>query len=158
MLRNLLIERFALKVHPETHVMPVYLLAPVRSHLRLPEATEATCRTFAIKSSDSPGIESQSPCGGMKATSGLIVDDKISMAWFTATLESFVGRPVINRTGFSGSFKLHLEFDPLSPGEADGMRPSVFSALRQQLGLSLKAGKGGAEILVIDHADRPTPN
>jgi uncharacterized protein (TIGR03435 family) len=33
--------------------------------------------------------------------------------------------------------------------------PSIFSALQEQLGLRLKTGRDRAEILVIDHAERP---
>ena len=91
-------------------------------------------------------------------TAGMISDEKVSMAWFTGVLEALVGRPVLNRTGFSGSFNLHLEFDHLNPSESDGTKPSIFSALREQLGLRLESGRDRAEVLVIDHAERPGEN
>lgn len=160
MLRNLLIQRFALMVHTETRVMPVYLLVPAKGGPRLPEATSEPCLAFAVRSgeSTSSAAESQVPCRGMNVTSGVISDARVSMAWFTAVLEALVDRPVLNRTGFSGSFNLHLEFEPLNPSESDGTKPSIFSALREQLGLRLESGRDGAEVLVIDHADRPTEN
>ena len=36
--------------------------------------------------------------------------------------------------------------------------PGLFTALREQLGLELKAGRGPVEILVIDSAEKPSPN
>jgi uncharacterized protein (TIGR03435 family) len=47
----------------------------------------------------------------MNVTPWLISDGKASMVWFTAVLEGFLGRPLVNKTGVSGSFKLHLQFE-----------------------------------------------
>jgi len=38
------------------------------------------------------------------------------------------------------------------------MAPSLFTALREQLGLKLESQQGPVETLVIEHADHPTPN
>jgi len=159
MLQNLLKNRFALKTHTEMRVQPVYVLAPAKSGLKLPEATPEPCATFALK----PGAESASddrrqPCGGMNVVSGLISDDKVSMAWFISVLEGLLGRRIVNKTGFAGSFRLHLEFVPLDLIDYDGPMPSLFAALQEQLGLKLEGGRDEAEILVIDRAERPTEN
>ena len=36
--------------------------------------------------------------------------------------------------------------------------PPLFSALQEQLGLKLEAGKGPVKVLVIDHVERPSAN
>ena len=36
--------------------------------------------------------------------------------------------------------------------------PPIFTAVEDQLGLSLKTGRGSAEVLVIDRLDMPTGN
>ena len=159
MLQNLLTARFALKVHTEMRTQPVYFLLAAKSGLKLPEATVEPCAIFALK----PDVQTldanpQPACKGMNVTPGLISDDKVSIAWFTAVLEGFLGRRLVNKTGFSGSFKLHLQFDPVNVADSDGTRPSIFSALQDQLGLRLEAGKDPAEVLIVDSAKQPSEN
>jgi uncharacterized protein (TIGR03435 family) len=89
-------------------------------------------------------------------------------------LPIYTGRRVVDRTGLTGGFDLALQFDsrpipgvgpggglPLSPQAAEPAATdtvSIFTALEEQLGLKLEAQTGPAEVLVIDHVERPTPN
>ncbi len=75
-------------------------------------------------------------------------------------------RPVVDRTGLSGTFDFSLEWTqavsndmtlgPNAPGEEPG--PSIAQAMKQQLGLKLESTKGPVEILVIDHVEQPGEN
>jgi bla regulator protein blaR1 len=110
----------------------------------------------------------------------------MSMTEFAARLATRMDRDVVDHTGLQGSFDFHLEFTPDEatpgfgrggPGLAPGLvgvlpatrttatspadpagGPSIFSALEEQLGLKLEPAKGTAEVLVVDHAERPTEN
>lgn len=74
-------------------------------------------------------------------------------------------RPVIDRTGLSGRYDIHLEYAPSDdfrraiagrqgdPG--DPTAPPVFTALQQQLGLKLGPARGPGAFLVIDHVEHP---
>jgi uncharacterized protein (TIGR03435 family) len=76
--------------------------------------------------------------------------------------------PVIDETGIKGSFDFSMGWvpDEHSPGKPEGepspasgpSGPSFFTALREQLGLKLEAGKGPVEVLIVDHAERPSQN
>ena len=75
------------------------------------------------------------------------------------------GRPVIDKTGLSGTYDVHLEwwldestsaFDGGAP--TDTNRVSLIQAIRKQLGLQLSPGKGPREFLIIDRLERPTEN
>jgi uncharacterized protein (TIGR03435 family) len=46
----------------------------------------------------------------------------------------------------------------LSRSEQDPGTPSIFTALREQLGLRLVPAKGDAELLVIDSVRKPSEN
>src|SRR5581483_2190570 len=85
----------------------------------------------------------------------------------STALANQLGRPVMDRTGLAGNFNFKLNWtppdaitpnspDPLSTPDQSG--PSIFTAVREQLGLELKATKGSTEALIIDHVERPTAN
>jgi uncharacterized protein (TIGR03435 family) len=70
-------------------------------------------------------------------------------------------RPVLDRTSLTGYYDFNLNFAPVRPPGAEAPEtqlPSIFDALRQQLGLKLHAEKGPVEYLIIDHIDRPSEN
>jgi uncharacterized protein (TIGR03435 family) len=155
MMQNLLKDRFGLRVHIETHEARVYVLTPAKNGLKLQDAKPEPC-FYGSKTSHAGG---QDECDGMNVTPELIADDKVSMEWFAGVLGGLLGRPVVNRTGFTGSFKVRLEFAPVAPNrESDATKPSIFAALEEQLGLKLESQKGTEEVLVIDHVEKPSEN
>ena len=106
--------------------------------------------------------------------SGTLNAGKIAMADFTQGLATIMGRPILDRTGFTAQFDVHLSFlpdqaavglapppglaPPTVPPPSDPDRPSIFAALQEQLGLRLTSAKGPVEVLVIDHVERPSGN
>ena len=95
---------------------------------------------------------------------------KVLMPEFVRALSMALGRPVIDRTGFTTPFDLKLSFVPdlttptmpPPPPEAaanlDSMSPPITSALQQQLGLRLESTKGPVDVIVVDRLDRPSAN
>jgi uncharacterized protein (TIGR03435 family) len=83
------------------------------------------------------------------------------MQGFAEFLSDEAGRPVVDRTGLSGSYEMTLDWAPddaATPNDSTA-GPSLFTALQEQLGLKLDATKGPLEMLVIDRAERtPTEN
>jgi uncharacterized protein (TIGR03435 family) len=141
LLRSLLAERFRLRVHWETRKTSVYALLPDRSGPKLKPGSE----------SEEPGINTQKGLGRvhMQGTA-----EPISI--LAGNLANQLGRIVVDKTGSSGRYDWVLEWSP-DPG-ADTALPSLFTALREQLGLRLEAQKGAMEMLVIDSTERPTEN
>ncbi len=85
-----------------------------------------------------------------------------SIADLIGILATNVDRPVLDKTGLTGSYDFTLEFtrsnpDVVAPGSPDAGR-SIFSAVQEQLGLKFVAAKEPAQTLVIDHAEKPSEN
>jgi len=160
MLRGLLTERFQLAAHYEHRELPVYVLTVARAdgafgpQLRRSEVCSA-----------SPAKRAAGGCGiqrrrGYIEARGMTLDT-ILLHGLNANLD----RVVINKTGLVGEFDLTLEWgaeprpetgDPNARSEPLG--PSIFTAMREQLGLTLAPARGAVEVLVIDSVERPTSN
>jgi uncharacterized protein (TIGR03435 family) len=180
MLQNLLRERFQLQLHRETRELPVYVLSETKGGLKLLHSSTAPCFAgVAGTQPPQPGKPLVLPCGDVAlslSTLGLrIKGGQTSMERFAAILSGALGRTVVDKTGFAGTFDVDLEFTPddsvagiprpgqpgalpSPPPSGDSAGPSLSSALLEQLGLKLVAAKGPVTVLVIDHVERPTPN
>jgi uncharacterized protein (TIGR03435 family) len=172
MLRTLLLERFGLVVHTEMREMPVYVLrlartdATLGSHLRR-STTDCSGRGSTV-------VAGRVPCGIMVSQgpgSGSLRGGSATLDNFVRLLGDFLDRPLNDGTGLTGLFDLELQFTAersSMPGAAvpGGLAtasspddvPSVFTALREQMGLMLEARKGRADVWVIDAVSRPTPD
>jgi len=68
-------------------------------------------------------------------------------------LSGTVERPLINQTGLTGRFAMDLDWSP-DPSVSD--KPSIFTAMQEQLRLALGSSTAAVDVLVIDHVERPT--
>ena len=77
-----------------------------------------------------------------------------------------LGRPVLDRTGLTGTFDFAVEFSP-QPDEPsapdanfrpDPTGPTFEQALKEQLGLKLESQMGPADFLVIDYIETHSAN
>jgi len=178
MMQALLADRFHLALNRETRELPVYDLESVKGGPRLPAAKDAGCVSFPPGTPPHP-VPGKVDCGyvggpfsGPEAGLLQIQGRKVHVADLARVLTSLLGRPVVDRTGFTGEFDLNLRFTSdetlvgflgiLAPAEShlptDPNSPNIFAALEEQLGLKLVPAKGPVEVLVIDHAERPTKN
>jgi uncharacterized protein (TIGR03435 family) len=174
MLQTLLTERFRLAVHREKRELPVYDLRMVKSGAKLPAPQAGNCSDVMTGIPGAGQPRPAPPCGPgvVRSGTGLTMEGiSVAMPAFAKQLSLILGKEVIDQTGFTGRFALHLEFamdDVLAglpnparldgPGQGGNDRPSIRTALQEQLGLKLEASKGPVDVLVIDHVERPTEN
>ena len=81
----------------------------------------------------------------------------LSISQLIISLNRDLDRPVVDRTGLAGTFVFTLEWatDPLAG--ADG-RPSLFTAVQEQLGLRLEASTDAVDAIIVDSVEPPSPN
>jgi uncharacterized protein (TIGR03435 family) len=146
MLRTLLEDRFKLAVHHETKDMPGYALVVAKGG-------------FKLKPVEKTGSSGTSNNGGRVRT---LTATKCSMVDLADDVARSLGQMVVDRTGLEGVYDFELRFinDDLSSNasDVDGV-PSLFTALRDTLGLRLQPEKVPVDIIVVDHLERvPTDN
>ena len=171
MMRALLEDRFKLKVHKETRTVPVYALVATRAGIRLP-AAKVECWTEnpdQLAPRPKPGEAPVPWCGMGRRTRDRIEVHGATMADFCLSLSNMPfrldRRKFIDKTGIGGHFDFDLKISgapgiPMEPGAAP-VPMDDFTLLQDALGrvgLKLETAKGPDEVLVIDHAERPTPN
>jgi uncharacterized protein (TIGR03435 family) len=160
MLQQLLADRFKLVVHKEPKEFPLYALVIAKDGPRMEETKPEDLQR-------SPMYGVMCVGGGRGATMNL---KGCTMKQFANDLSGYgptdLGRRVVDQTGLTGYYTLALHWAPINasnPSAADANAPdaagpSIFTAVKEQLGLELKPTKGPIDTMVIDHAEMPTEN
>jgi uncharacterized protein (TIGR03435 family) len=170
MLQAALADRTKLVVHTETKILPTYVLVVAESGSKLqPAPAEDTNESgnsefgprmingVRLKINDKPD---SAHVMDLEAH-GMSADD------LAGHLARELGQPVINKTGLAGRYNFQLHFtknaaqpasDDASTDGAASDSPSLLTAVQEQLGLKLESQKNPAEVLVIDHIEKPTEN
>jgi len=154
MQQALLADRLKLKVHFETREMTVLALVIAKGGLKIYEAKPGDTYPNGLKGPDGKPI-GRAGAGtfgnGYIAGQGMLLDNLVN-------LSNVTGYPIENKTGLTGLYDFTLHYSPVEPPPPDSTEPSVYSALEQQLGLKLEPIKEQVQVLVIDHAERPSQN
>jgi len=185
MMRSLLEDRFKLAVHMETRQVPVFALVLDKPGTTGPQlrqhAADDSCAE-AVRSDSQPesvAAPSSKTHEGLPTVCGVIAHlppsapgflkfggRNVTLATFASSLPTQTGmirvpRPVIDRTGLGGKFDFSLEWSPERDNPAsdsDASGPTLFQAMKDQLGLKLEPQKGPVDVMVIDHIEHPTEN
>ena len=148
-LRRLLAERFGLVVTHQTKPNPVYFLQKQNGKTQMAASTD-------------PRAQGGNFVGQIRNLPGIIDGKGVPMPIFPQVLSQQLERPVIDKTGLTGSYDFRLEFDAnnMSADNSSNTenKPSLFQALKEQLGLMLKAGKAPVEMIVVQQAKEPSEN
>jgi uncharacterized protein (TIGR03435 family) len=93
----------------------------------------------------------------------IFVGQQIPIGALLGTLSSLTGRNVIDKTGLTGKYDITLRWNSDQGFASEDLErgasaPSIFTALKEQLGLELDSAKGSVKTLVIDHIERPSEN
>lgn len=137
MLQSLLTERFHLIARHAPEERPVFALVIDKAGLKM--------KNYGDKTAQSPSRE------------GRILFMARHMPDLCERLGKVTGRPVIDKTGLTGDYQIELTYPPLGANDAD--LATIFSAVRDQLGLRLESQRGVVDTLKIVSVDKiPTGN
>jgi uncharacterized protein (TIGR03435 family) len=156
MLQAMLAERFAIAVHRDAQERQGYALVVAKNGPKLPPPKDDPSVMF-----------SRTPTGDFTLTA-----PSVTMTQLASALSSNMSAIVVDRTGLEGKFDVFMQWtpdpssnrmltkngEPLPPPSDATQGPSIFTALQEKLGLKLETRKVPVEIIVVDHAERPTAN
>lgn len=161
MLRSLLINRFKLRIEHETKVLPVYELVSAKNGPKIAEdkTADQPCRMTGLD--PEPGIDVKS-CDFSTFLGLISIDPELR------------SRVLVDKTGLDGRYSFKFHWTPKRPpgmpmpatvgqsnhsaASPEPSGPSLFTALREQLGLRLEASTAPVDTIVIEHIEKPTEN
>jgi uncharacterized protein (TIGR03435 family) len=154
MLRELLVDRFKLRLHWETKEQGIYALVVANKGPKMHEAQLDRSSRLVMGTGDFAG-------------------DAVTMGRLAKALAEEVQRPVVDKTGLTAAYDFALRWDAdekesLPFGEANSATTSgesarsvgvsIFTAIQDQLGLKLVPQKAPVNILIIDQIEQPSEN
>ena len=152
-LRQVLEGRFSLKWHTETRPVPVYALVRTNARTLGPGLV-------AIEKDCAPDLATRTTgCDfRIRSTGEKIGETRWSTVFGLIRAAASAERYVVDHTGLSGSFRVNATWTAQPKLNDDAGPPTIFTAVREQMGLRLEPRIEPVEIVVIDSIARPTPN
>jgi uncharacterized protein (TIGR03435 family) len=157
MLQKLVADRFKLTFHQEKRELPVYVLSVAKGG---PKLTKSEGDPNGL-----PGLFFRGKLGDLGVRNA-------NMGDFTGLMQQAVlDRPVLDQTEITGRYDFTLVWTPddsqfagmgvkIPPPAADDGKapPNLYTAVQEQIGLKLEATKAPADVMVIDHVEKPSEN
>ena len=150
----ILTDRFQLKVHRETKVLPVYELVIGKS------GPKFQASTMSGEQRGANGLRAGAVHTNNHGGNADMSSTAVGVGVLVNVLARETERIVVDRTGLTGLYDLNLTWSRDEGGNAtaDSNSPSLFTALEEQLGLKLRAAKSPVEVVVVDRAEVPVGN
>lgn len=175
MLQALLEDRFQLVTHREAEEVPMYALTVAKGGLKLKPMEQGCTPPDLTKHLSLADLAlPKPPCNtsmGDRNGPNRVNDLVGTLRWLAQALSSSMDRHIIDKTGVTDVFRIHLEYMPdentpqrfpngaaaAEPASDIRPGPSIFTAL-EQMGLKLVPDKGPHGYIVIDRVERPSEN
>jgi uncharacterized protein (TIGR03435 family) len=155
LIQDVLTQRFGLKFHHDHRELPVYVLTVAKGgpKMKVTENKPSDPRNFLFR-----GL------GKLMVTNSTMED--VCHGFQGAVMD----RPVVDHTELTERYDFNLNWTPDQsqftqmgapippPSDDPNAPPSLYTALQEQLGLKLEPTKAQADVMVIDHAEKPSAN
>jgi uncharacterized protein (TIGR03435 family) len=159
LIRRLLEERFQLRAHRERRQLTVYALRTSRPDRRLGPVMRRSaldCGDPAVRARASSTPSNDGNWCGSRFENGSIHAGGYAIPSLVFSLSAIVEKFVIDETGLAGLFDFALEWNQDPAAASD--KPSLFTALQEQLGLRLVPTTAPVDVIVIDSIQHPSPD
>jgi uncharacterized protein (TIGR03435 family) len=154
-IRVLLAERLGFKTHLETRNTSIYYLVVDKGGVKLQVVPPPPPPADGETPPPPPPADVQAH----GSQHGLeFVGSNAPMRAVIGVLSSMVEAPVIDKTGLTGVYNYTLQIGREWSERDPDTWPSIFTAVREQLGLKLEAAHESVPNIVIDHITKPTEN
>jgi uncharacterized protein (TIGR03435 family) len=144
MLQRLLEDRFKLKLHYEKREMALYEMTVAKGGVRMKVAHPKDPEH-----------------GSMEMSNGKLEGDNVPMSFIPVMFQLELEKPVVDKSETGGNYDFELHWSRMgdeADNGTDEVAPSLFTAVQEQMGLKLRAGKGPVWVIVVDHAEMPSEN
>jgi uncharacterized protein (TIGR03435 family) len=148
MMQTLLEERFKLAAHWENRPLATYALRTTSGKSKLKSSDPAQ---------DPPRSPGSAACPADDPHCHIWCCGSTTITSLTGMLSRVIGRPVIDKTGLSGSYYFGM-LKWVGDEGVNSSLPSLPTLLRDEFGLELKAETGPVPVLVIDHTEKLSAN
>ena len=150
LLQQLLAERFSLRIHTETHIADVYALVQTKGGAKLREVAQPP-----LSAGDEHTKNADAPAGGFKIVNNRLIARAVqipNLLWFFTGRSGYDDAPGVNKTGLQG----YYDFEMALPDFQD--KAEFERQMKLQLGLQIERQKAPLTTVIIDQAEKPTPN
>jgi uncharacterized protein (TIGR03435 family) len=149
MLHALLVERFAFKFHRETREVDGFALVRAQRDRLGPQlrVSQFDCQTAFLATPECRQ-------GRVAAEQFTMVGNPLSM--LLQVVVNNVVAPVSDETGLTGRYDIDMQWSKdVAPNDD---RPSIYTALQDQLGLKLERRRVTTDVVIVDRLERATPD
>ena len=173
MLQPVLAERFKLTVHRENREVNAYVVTRARPDRLGPKLVTSTddCGRLGVtngfaREEVAPAAPGQARCGIAPGGIGRIIVHGMDMRGILGFVFTSPQRAIVDQTGLEGRYDVDVTYTPeafttaslaqrgaTAPDGVDPTGPSLFTALRDQLGLKVEERKATIPIVVIDRIE-----
>jgi uncharacterized protein (TIGR03435 family) len=153
-IRVLLAERLGLKTHFETRDSSIYNLVVAKGGVKMQLVPPPP-----PQDGDTPAAPPVADVQAHGSQHGLeFVGSNASLRAIAAPLSAMVEKPVVDKTGLTGTYNYTLQFGREWSANDPDSWPAITTAVQEQLGLKLEAVREAVPNLIIDHIAKPTEN
>jgi uncharacterized protein (TIGR03435 family) len=152
LLRALLEERFKLKMHTETRVMPVYALVVAKGGVKMKEVPPPANADPQAEQDRRRSKTPTAPPGGFMVSDKGWVGSAVQIRALLGQIAYEVGATdhiMVDETGLDGTYDFTVKLSR----DKDG--PTLEQQIEDQMGLRVEQRKAPVDVYVIDSAERP---